>query len=85
MHAIFPACSNGVYVVRSSVVTQNGQIDETVYSCCYDARRGIYYYSVYDNCAIHAVRLFDEELDAKGLLRFPVSREAEFIYDKPQA
>ena len=76
---------NGVYVVRGSVITQNGQIDETVYSCCYDARRGIYYYSVYDNCAIHAVRLFDEELDAKGLLRFPVSREAEFICDKPQA
>lgn len=42
---------NGVYVVRGSVITQNGQIDETVYSCCYDARRGIYYYSVYDNCA----------------------------------
>lgn len=48
---------DAVSMVRGSVVTPEGRLDETIYSCCADAREGVYYYKTYDSCCVHAVRM----------------------------
>ena len=42
----------------------------TLYSSCCNAEKGIYYYTTYENRQITAVSLFEEDLDARGLVRF---------------
>ena len=49
----------------------------TLYSACWNADRGIYYYTTYDNRQITAVDMHREDLDGNGLVRYPVLTEGE--------
>ena len=51
----------------------------TLYTCCCNASRGIYYYTTYDNHQITAVDMNREELNGSSLIRYPIIRE-EQIY-----
>lgn len=44
----------------------------TIYTCCCNADRGIYYYNTYENHQITAVDMRKEDLDGSGLIRYPL-------------
>lgn len=53
-----------------------GKFEITLYTCCCNADRGIYYYTTYNNHQITAVDMHRENLDGKALICFaPVTGE----------
>lgn len=50
----------------------------TLYSCCYSAESGTYYYTTYENRAISAVRFSGVDLEGDKLLSYPHKKE-QFI------
>lgn len=50
----------------------NGAFETTLYTSCCNARRGIYYYTTYENHQITAVDLHREALDSADLAHYPL-------------
>lgn len=69
---------NSVAMPCGSVKLKENVYEETVYSCCFDASAGIYYYTTRANPAIHAVRL-DKTSAAPRF--YPFSPAADIIFD----
>ena len=44
----------------------------TIYTACYNADKGIYYYTTYDNHQITAVKLHSENIDGTELISYPM-------------
>lgn len=63
---------NKVAMVRGSVVTGSGHHDITTYSCCINAKTGVYYYSTYDNLNIEAVDMHHEDLEGNAVISYPL-------------
>ena len=61
--------------VRGSCVLENGECEITIYSNCINAKRGIYYYTTYQNRQITAINMHNENLDCDFLIRFPFISE----------
>ena len=57
---------------RGCCQVADGAYEMTLYSACWNADRGIYYYTTYDNRQITAVDMHREDLDGNGLVRYPV-------------
>lgn len=55
---------------RGCVHVGEGKYEITVYSCCCNADRGIYYYRTYGNSRITAVDMHREDLDGGSLARY---------------
>ena len=49
-----------------------GKFEITLYTSCCNADKGIYYYTTYENHQITAVDMHREDLDAAGLVRYPL-------------
>ena len=49
-----------------------GEYERTIYTSCWNADRGIYYYTTYENSQITAVDLHKENLDSDALIRYSV-------------
>lgn len=47
-----------------------GKYEVTIYTCCCNADRGIYYYTTYDNHQITAVDMHKEDLEGSRLVRY---------------
>jgi len=62
-------------------VRLNGEEDRkyeiTIYSCCCNTDKGIYYYVTYDNWQVTAVDMHRVNLDAKELLVYPMNKKGE--------
>ena len=52
---------DSVSVVKGSTLTQTGQEELTLYSCCANTAKGIYYYRTYNNSQITAIRMTNRE------------------------
>lgn len=63
---------NSVAVVKGSVLTAEDACDMTIYSCCMNADRGIYYYNTYFNCRLTAIDMYRENLNTYCLKKFPL-------------
>ena len=64
---------------RGSVMV--GDLPEiTVYSSCCDTKRGIYYYTTYENSQISAIDMRKENLDGNALSVFPLIRRQQFLW-----
>lgn len=61
---------DGVAMTRGSVYTEEGKCDITLYSCCVNARAGVYYYRTYENSQISAVRLENAGIDGEELIGY---------------
>ena len=48
----------------------DGKYEITIFTCCCNADKGIYYYTTYDNHQITAVDMHQENLDDIGLVRY---------------
>lgn len=54
-----------------------GKHEITIYTCCCNADKGIFYYTTYDNHQITAVDMRLEDLDAGALITYPLIREEQ--------
>ena len=61
-------------------MTGEGDWDITVYSCCVNADRGLYYYTTYDNRQITCVDMRRTDLDGDSASVFPLEREQNIRY-----
>lgn len=57
---------------RGCCVAENGNFEQTIYTSCCNADKGIYYYTTYDNHRITAVNMHKEKLDDAFLVRYPL-------------
>ena len=57
-----------------------GEYERTIYTSCWNADRGIYYYTTYTNRRISAVELRREDLDAAALIRYPMRTREDIFY-----
>ncbi len=57
---------------RGCARLKSGLDEMTIYSCCCNVDRGIYYYKPYDNSAINAVDMRRTDLDSVSLSVFPL-------------
>lgn len=73
---------DAVAMVKGSVVTPEGRLDETIYTCCADARAGVYYYKTYDSCCVHAVRMSETLREGEKLGVFPLENSPRFCFIK---
>lgn len=55
---------------RGCCELDNGKYEITIYTCCCNASKGIYYYTTYDNHQITAVNMNRENLDGSTLIRY---------------
>ena len=58
----------------------DGEYELTLYSCCCDVSRGIYYYTTYDNRAITAVDMHRENLDGDAVVTYPLQTAPRIAY-----
>ncbi len=61
---------DAVAMVKGSVLDEKGNCDFTVYSCCIDAEKGVYYLKTYASTTIQAVHMHHEDLDGNSLICF---------------
>ena len=67
---------NSVDQQRGCCILEEGKCEITIYTCCCNADKGIYYYTCYDNHQITAVDMNKENLDGTELVRYaPVAEE----------
>lgn len=64
---------DAVAMVDGAVVTENGLNDVTLYSCCINVQKCVYYFKTYGNSRIQAVDMKKEGLDGEDLRIFEVS------------
>ena len=75
----------GVAMVRGSVVTPEGKLDETLYSSCADGAEHVYYWRTAGASRISAVRLTEEACRGEKLLAAAPEEEPAFAFVQPQA
>lgn len=63
---------NSVDQQRGCCVLGENQYEITIYTCCCNADKGIYYYTSYNNHQITAVNMFHEQLDSSELIHYPL-------------
>ncbi len=66
---------NSVDQQRGCCELENGGYEITIYTCCCNADKGIYYYTSYDNHQITAVDMYREDLDSGELIWFSLIKE----------
>ncbi len=59
-----------VSIPRGSVVTSSGKHHYTMYSCCCNTDKGIYYYKTYDHPRVSAVKMHTYDLDGDEVIPF---------------
>lgn len=62
---------------KGSVILGNNKSEITVYSCCLNADKGIYYYKTYENSQITAVDLYEEDLEGENLTSYPLKKKQQ--------
>ena len=63
---------------EGSVRLESG-FEKTVYSSCCNTKKGIYYYTTYENSQITAVALANENLDSSAVIEYPLIRTPQIL------
>ena len=66
---------SSVSQLRGAVQLRGGKYEYTVYSSCCNTKKGIYYYTTYDNAVITAVDMHLCDLDSDKLLSFKMESQ----------
>ena len=74
----------GVAMVRGSVVTPEGALDETLYSSCIDGVEHVYYWRTAGASRISAVRMTEEACQGGKLLAVTPEDTPAFAFTEPQ-
>lgn len=88
-HSVTPDCEtaavNQFFHILSAVAMTEGtvqvgkRLEKTVYSCCCNTEKGIYYYTTYDNPQITAVHLYHEDLNSQNLVSYPLNKVTQIF------
>lgn len=78
--AIFHILSN-CEVPKGAVITEDGTLDNTIYTSAMCMESGTYYYHTYDCRQIIAIHLFHENLDATEIKTYPFQRKQKIFYE----
>lgn len=70
----------GSVEIPKGCVHFDGKMTETVYSCCCDTDRGIYYYKTSGNSRISAVDMRKENLGGKALVSYPLNKKQDISF-----
>ena len=62
---------------RGCCEVAEGKYEITIYTSCWNAQKGIYYYNTYENHQITAVDMHRENLDGTTLTRYPLIQKGE--------
>ena len=62
---------------RGCCEVAEGKYEITIYTSCWNAQKGIYYYNTYENHQITAVDMHRENLDGTTLARYPLIQKGE--------
>lgn len=65
---------------RGCCEVADGKYEITIYTACYNASRGIYYYTTYDNSRITAIDMHREDLNGESLVRFPMLTKTDILW-----
>lgn len=60
---------------------ESGEYEKTIYTCCCNTARGIYYYNTYGNRQIGAVDMHRTDVDGKELCRYPLVLEEQIRWE----
>jgi choloylglycine hydrolase len=72
---------DSVAMVSGATLTDAGKDDITLYSCCINTDKGIFYYKTYGNSRITAVRMDESNMNGDKLTVFPLRREQSVLYE----
>lgn len=64
---------------RGCCQVAEGKYEITIYTSCWNADKGIYYYTTYTNHQITAVDMHKENLDGVGLVRYKMIQEENIL------
>lgn len=64
---------------RGCVKLESGELEMTLYTCCCNADKGIYYYTTYENPQITAVHMDRVDLDSQTITAYPLLRQLRVI------
>jgi len=80
-------CVSQFFHILHSVEQQRGCVrmdDEkfeiTIYSCCCNVDKGIYYYTSYENSQVTAVEMYKENLEGRMLVAYPLLRKQQIFW-----
>lgn len=68
-----------VYQIKGGAMVED-KFEITNYSSCCNTKRGIYYYTTYNNSAINAVNIYKENLDSKELITYELIKDKEIPF-----
>ena len=74
---------NSVDQQRGCCDVGEGKFEITIYTCCCNADKGIYYYTTYDNHQITAVDMHNENLDGTQLIQYPLIQGEQIRLQNP--
>ncbi|MBQ7999724.1 MAG: choloylglycine hydrolase [Ruminococcus sp.] len=66
--------------VEGCCVLDDGSCEKTLYTCCMNGDKGIYYYTTYKNRSITAVCMKEENLDSDRLVAYPLTDKERIEY-----
>lgn len=66
---------DSVAMTKGALQMPSGLYEVTVYSCCCNVDRGIYYYTMYENRQIFAVDMWKEDLEGKEVVAYPLCKK----------
>lgn len=72
---------DSVAMPKGSLQMPGGLYEITVYSCCCNVDRGIYYYTTYENRQICAVDMWKEDLEGTRVIAYPLQKEQRILFE----
>ena len=69
-----------VSMVKGTVLTPEGKEDQTIYSGCVNADKGIYYFKTCENQQISAVSMHHEDLEQEELIFYELFRQQNICH-----
>lgn len=73
---------DSVAMTNGALQMPDGLYEKTIYSCCCNADRGIYYYITYENRQICAVDMWEEDLNGSEILEYPLHKSQNVMWCK---
>lgn len=67
---------SSVSMPRGSIVMRPDEYEITLYSCCCNTDKGIYYYTTYENRSITGIDMHREDLDGSVPVSYPLENSA---------
>ena len=72
---------DSVTFVQGATITKENKVDITIYSCCMNTNKGIYYYKTYTNNQITAIKMTEKEKNKKELSVYNLIEKQQIKYE----